>query len=178
MKQEILEIAKQYQVDCSKDVKHVSNSFHYISFNTDDTVGYRKSLPYVVSNVEKLVVINMYGFKAVAYYTGNDYIAYSSQSLCLSDDGDSETITIDGWTLKFFGMEFIWNQGDWPKLELQKDNFKYEIIFRNYEAMVNNWSIVKLFMEAEGPKHLELLLKPYLEKNEIVENGYYKIQRS
>lgn len=178
MKQEFLEIAKQYKEDCNKIEKRARNFYHYLLFKYDGTIEYRKTSPYVITNVETLVIINEYGCNAIAYTTGNYYIAYSAQSLCISDEGDSESMIIAGWTIKFSGMYFIWDEGDWPKMELQKNGLKYVLLFRSYEAIAKNWDIVTLFMIAEDQDHLECLLKPYFEERKIIKNGYYKIRLS
>lgn len=179
MKQEILEIAKQYKEDCDKNGNADFNRYNYLLVKNNGSIEYRHTLPYVLSdNVESLVVINEYGNRQISC-TGYHYTSWSAQSLCLSDNGDSETLIIDGWSIKFSGIRFIWDQGDWPMMTLQKENFKYELLFRSYEAVANNWHIVKLFMEAEGPKHLDLLLKPYIDEHKIIKNANeFKIQIS
>lgn len=176
MKQEILEIAKQYKNDCDNIEAHDVNQYHYLLVKKDGSVEYRRTLPYVVSNnVESFVVINQYGYHQISS-TGFGYTSWSAQSLCLSDEGDSESLYIDGWSIKFHDIRFIWDQGDWPIMNLQKEDMKYELLFRSYEAVANNWHIVKLFMGAEGPKHLDLLLKPYFDEHKIVKNANeYKI---
>lgn len=178
MNTELLEIARQFKSDCEKEPRRLINYFHYFLVKTDGSVEYRKTMPYIVTHADTLVIVNEYGFQAVAYYSGNDYTAYKSKCLCLSDNGDSESFSIGDWSLTFDGLNFIWNEGDWPRLKLTKEGFEYLLLFQNYDSVAKNWDIVKLFMEAEGPKHLELLLKQYTDKGEIKRwEGKYKIMK-
>lgn len=176
MNKELLEIARQFKSDCEKEPGRLINHFHYFLVKTDGSVEYRKTMPYIVTNVDTLAIVNEYGHQEIAYYSHNEYTEYSSKCLCLSDNGDSECFTIGDWTLTFDGISFIWNEGEWSRLKLTKGGVEYMLLFRYFELVAKYWNIVKLFMEAEGPKHLELLLKPFTDKGEVGRwNGYYRI---
>lgn len=178
MKTEILEIAKQYESDC-RSQKHQSDDFHYIIIKKDGSMEYRSHIPYVVSSANTIVAINEYGESAVAYYTGNSYTCYNCHSICLTDDGDSEYFEVDGWKCTIAGSSFFWNEGTWYYLTMSKNENKYQLLFPDFESIVKNWDVVKKFMLAEGPKHLELLLKEYFDNKTIIQqNGdSYRFKR-
>lgn len=50
MKQEILEIAKQYKEDCDKNGNADFNRYNYLLVKNNGSIEYRHTLPYVLSD--------------------------------------------------------------------------------------------------------------------------------
>lgn len=177
MKPEILSVAKQYVEDC-KAQKHYSDTFYYLIFKDDNTVECRTQIPYMVSHIKTMVVINEFGTQGVGYYSGNPYVAYNWQSICLSDASDSEYLNIDGWKLYIAGSSFWWGEGTWFHLRLVKEDKQYLIECPSVKSMADNWFIVETFISAKNTEHLELLLKDYFDNKTVLRSGNnYRLKR-